>query len=77
MESATKKRPHPLRLTFILCVFALLCYPIIKNPFLFAPAVFLTLVSVTAFLVIRTVLKMLYPEKFKKKEVHDGSSSSS
>ncbi len=66
MEPAKKKKPHPLRLTFVLCILALFCYPILKNPFLTPWIVLLTLVSVTAFFVIRAILKKIYPDQFKK-----------
>jgi hypothetical protein len=57
MNSSPKKRPHSLRLTFILLLIAALCYPFTKNPFLVAPAVAFVATVSLLFFIARGVLR--------------------
>ena len=68
MDLRTPKRPHPLRLTFILLGLALYYFAFITNPYLavFCPA-FVAVVYML-FLIIRGLLRKSYPEKFERKE---------
>ncbi len=68
MSSPRQKKPHPLRLTFILLVIVATYYVLSRSPFLFAPALaFVTTVAVL-FFIVRAVLRRKFPKKFKNEE---------